>query len=362
MLKIGIDARFYNESGVGRYLRNLISNLKLLDKKNEYFILLLPKDFDKFEETQNFHKVLADFTWYGFAEQFKLPKLLDKLKLDLVHFPHFNIPLFYKGKFLVTIHDLIHWHFNMQRSTTRGPLVYKFKQFGYKKVFKHAIQRSLNILVPSQHVKNQLVNDWKIDSQKIKVTKEAVDNNLSKDGKLPEGVKEPYIFFVGNAHPHKNVEGLIEAFLILRKKYQYLQLVLAGKDSYFWKKILEKYQDKNILYLGFVSDNQLSALYKQTSVYIEPSFEEGFGIPILEAMACKVPVVSSNGGSLPEVGGEAALYFDPTDINDMANKISKVLNSEKIRKDLIKKGEKRIKLFSWKKLAKETLEVYEQCV
>lgn len=362
-MKIGIDARFYNESGVGRYLRNLIRNLEVLDKNNQFFIFLLPKDYEQFHQTKNFQKVLANFSWYGFAEQFNLPKLLSKYKLDLVHFPHFNVPIFYSGKFVVTIHDLIHWHFNMQRSTTHGPIIYKIKQFGYKRVFKHAIYKSSNILVPSQHVKDQLIDGWKINSQKITVTPEAVDDGLLAKGKeLQDGVKRSYIFFVGNAHPHKNVEGLINAFLILRKKYPFLQLVLAGKDSYFWKKILDKYPIKDIIYTGFISDPQLVTLYREAQVYVEPSFEEGFGIPILEAMASGCPVISSNVGALTEVGGDACVYFNPNDMGDMGDKIDRVLGSEKLRKELVDKGYKRVKLFSWEKMAKQTLEVYNECV
>ncbi len=360
-MRIGIDARFFNESGVGRYLRNLISNLKSLDNQNEYFIFLLKKDYEKFEETKNFKKVLADFKWYGLAEQFKYPGLLKNYNLDLVHFPHFNVPIFYKGKFIVTIHDLIHWHFNMARASTHGRIIYKLKQLGYRRVFNHAIYKSLSILVPSEYVKNQLISDWKINDKKILVTKEAAEDNLfGKIGELPENVKKPFIFFVGNAHPHKNVEGLIKAFLILRKNYQYMQLVLSGKDSYFWKKIKNKFEQKDIIYTGFVADDKLSKLYSEASVYVEPSFEEGFGIPILEAMGIGVPVVSSNAGSLPEVGGDAALYFDPKNIEEMASKIQLILNSEKLRNELIEKGKLRVKQFSWKKLAEETLKEYQR--
>ncbi|OGE30263.1 hypothetical protein A3C59_04770 [Candidatus Daviesbacteria bacterium RIFCSPHIGHO2_02_FULL_36_13] len=358
-MRIGIDGRFLNESGVGRYIRNLISNLKDLDKQNQYFIFLLKEDYEKFTETKNFKKVLADFKWYGFIEQVKFPSLLKKYNLDLVHFPHFNFPIFYKNNFIVTIHDLIHQHFNMEHSTTHGPLIYKLKTLGYRTVFKHAVNKSSQILVPSEYVRKQLINDWKINSQKITVTAEGVEDSLlAKGGELPDGVRKPYIFFVGNAHPHKNVEGLIKAFLILRKKYQYLQLVLAGKDSYFWRKLLEKYQHSDILYTGFVPDKKLVTLYKEADVYVEPSFEEGFGIPILEAMALGTAVVSSRLGSLPEVGGDAVLYFNPNDSDDMVNKISQVLNSKKLRKELIENGKKRVKLFSWKKMAEQTLEVY----
>lgn len=350
-----------NQSGIGRYIRNLINHLQLIDKKNEYLILHLKDDFDKLEYKDNFYKILADFRWYGASEQIKLPGLLKSLKPDLVHFPHFNVPVFYKGKFVVTIHDLIHQHFSMQRATTRGPLIYKLKQLGYKKVFQNALNKSQKILVPSDFVKKQLINDYQVTSQKIIVTPEAVDDKLCKI-KAVKRVDPPYIFYVGNAHPHKNVEGLIRAFRELKLKYAELSLVLSGNDHYFWQKIKSEFQQEGIIFTGHISDEELVGLYKNAKCFVMPSLEEGFGIPLLEAMACGCPVVSSNAGSLPEVGGDAALYFDPKESSDMIKKISQVLDNEKLRQQLIQKGLNKYKQFSWQKLAKETLEVYENCI
>lgn len=357
-MKIVIDARMYVESGIGRYIRNLISELQIIDKKNEYFILHLHNDL-KYQN--NFQKINADFRWYGVSEQIKLPRILNKINPDLVHFPHFNVPIFYQGKFVVTIHDLIHQHFSMQRSTTRGPLIYKLKQLGYKKVFKNALSSSQKILVPSDFVKNQLIDNYRIDKEKIIVTAEAVDNKLSKIKSINK-INFPYIFYVGNAHPHKNVEGLIRAFGELREKQKNLKLVLAGHDHYFWQRIQEEFTEPDVVFAGHITDGELVSYYKNALCFVMPSLEEGFGIPILEAMSLGCPVVSSNAGSLPEVGGDGALYFDPANINDMTQKITQILGDEKLRQDLIKKGLQRVKLFSWKKLAQQTLEVYENCL
>lgn len=379
-MKIVIDARLYQESGVGRYIRNLIGYLQTLDKKNEYHILLLANKYDRLVyHTKNFHKVLANFKWYGVYEQIKLPKILNKVKPNLVHFPHFNVPLLYKGKFVVTVHDLIHQHFQMRRSTTLNPIIYKFKQFGYKQIFKNAIKNSEKILVPSNYVKNLLVKEWGVNPEKLVVTYEAVDDKILKIMQSAKfkvqsvlekfSIKKPYIFYVGNAHPHKNVEGLIKAFMKIKidsrlrgNDDRKLQLVLSGYDHYFWQRIKKEYQHKDIIYTGFVSDEELVALYKNARAFVQPSFEEGFGIPLLEAMACDCPVISSNGGALPEIGGDAAIYFNPQDLGDMGDKVNQVLKNENLRKELIKKGQKRVKLFSWKKLAEQTLEVYEECV
>lgn len=363
-MKIVIDGRMWSESGVGRYIRNLVLELQKLDTQNVFSILLLKKDFEKLNFENNFKKVLADFRWYGIKEQIKLPKILKNLNADLVHFPHFNVPIFYHGKFIVTVHDLIHQHFSFARSTTHGPLVFKIKQFGYKKVFQSALKQSQKILVPSNFIKKQLIIDWGVDEKRITVTYEAVDNKLlTIENKRPiNKLDEPYIFYVGNAHPHKNVEGLVKAFLKLKEKYPNLKLVLAGHDHYFWQRIQKEYQNEDIIYRGYVSDEELVSLYKNAKAFVMPSLEEGFGIPLLEAFALGCPVVSSHAGSLSEVGGHAAIYFDPSSADDMAEKISRVLDGENLRKELIKKGLKRYKQFSWKKLAEKTLEVYEQCM
>lgn len=369
-MKIAIDARMYGDFGIGRYNRNLIYHLQQIDKVNQYFILHTKIDFNDFDYQKNFKKKLANFHWYGLTEQFKMPGVLKKIKPDLVHFPHFNVPIFYHGKYVVTIHDLTHQYFQMNEVTTHGKLIYKAKQFGYRTVFKNAVTKSDKILVPSNYVKNLLIKEWTVPENKIVVTYEAVEdkmftilNNLTHK-KLDQimgkfNIKSPYLFYVGNAHPHKNVEGLIKAFLELKENHQDLKLVLSGHDKYFWPRIKNEFKNMDIIYTGQVSDEELVVLYKNSEAFIMPSFEEGFGIPLLEAMACGTPVVSSNKASLPEIGGDAAVYFDPKDIDDMSEKIAQVLNSEKLQKDLIKKGQKRVKEFSWQKLAKQTLEVYK---
>lgn len=372
-MRIVVDCRLYSvQAGIGRYIRNLIFHLQKIDKKNTYFILLLKKDYDSLVSLNNFIRVVADFKWYGITEQLKLPKLLYELNPDLVHFPHFNVPILYRGKFVVTVHDLTHKYFAMKRATTHGRLIYLLKQSGYKIVFKKAATESGKIITPSCYIKNLITREYSIPEEKIVVTYEAVDNKITsisekiKKSEIENVMKKfnispPYLFYVGNAHPHKNVEGLIKAFLKLKEKYKNLKLVLSGSDHYFWQRLKREYRLSGVFYTGAVTDWEMVALYKNASSFVMPSFEEGFGIPILEAMACFAPVVSSNAGALPEVGGDAALYFDPRNTNDTVDKISQVLDSKKLKVELIDKGKMRVKLFSWERLARQTLEVYNQC-
>jgi len=374
-MRIVIDARLWSESGLGRYIRNLIGELQKIDEDNEYYILLLKNNYDSLVyHTKNFHKVLADFKWYSLEEQVKLLKILRELKPDLVHFPHFNVSFFYKGKFVVTIHDLIHQHFQTRETSTLNPIFHAVKKFGYKKIFSHAIKNSAKIITPSEFVKKQLIGEWGVKEEKVEVTYEGVDDKiiqLAKE-KSVSSFQKPYLFYIGNAQPHKNLSRLISVFKKLREKYPDLNLVLSGPDHIFWEKIKSEIassktprndgQDSGILFTGYVSEEEMVGLYKNAEAFVMPSLEEGFGIPILEAMACGCPVVSSNAGSLPEVGGPASagavLYFDPHNEEDMVRVIGEVLGDKGLRKELIKKGERRYKEFSWQKLAKQTLEIY----
>lgn len=370
LLRIGIDCRLYDESGIGRYIRNLVSNLAILDQENEYFLFFGKERLHKMEVNDNFHKVWTNFRWYSIEEQVQFPILLKKFKLDLMHFPHFNMPIFYQGKFIVTIHDLIHQHFQMRRATTKDPFIYQIKKWGYKRVFESAVGKSKKIIVPSDFVKKILTSEWKIREDKIAVTHEAVDKSITqnlasltaederqvmKKFKITPG----YLFYVGNAHPHKNIEGLIRVFSKLKEKNPSLRLVLSGSDHYFWQRIRKQFDLPEIIYTGFVDDLELVVLYKNALVFVMPSFEEGFGIPVLEAMACSCPVVCSDRASLPEVAGSTALYFDPENLDDMVSKVKQMAEDKNLRKKLIEEGVKRYQQFSWEKLAKQTLKIYQ---
>lgn len=360
-MRLGVDARLLESAGIGRYLKNLINQLQILDKKNDYFIFLLKNDLGKLALKKNFQEVVANFGWYSMEEQIKYPPLLEKYHLDLVHFPHFNVPIFYNGSFIVTIHDLIHQKFNM-RSTRHSYLGYKLHHLGYQYVFKTAVVKSQRILTVSHYTKSQLINKWRVPEKKIVVTYEGADEMvaLAKTKLKRPNVPTPYLLYVGSAHPHKNVEGLIEAFKKIKLSSKNLHLVLVGKKSFFWDGISKRYPD--VSYISSVDDIELASLYRGASLYVQPSFEEGFGLPLLEAMAIGCPVVSSNAASLPEVGGDAAVYFNPENPQDIVEKIQQVLNNQKLKKELIEKGKARVRDFSFKKMTEKTLETYQEAI
>jgi len=182
------------------------------------------------------------------------------------------------------------------------------------------------------------------------------------------GISQNYLLFVGTLQPRKNITRLIEAFALLRRKEAFassnLQLVIVGKKGWNYEEILsspEKFGVKDeVKFLDFVSNDDLALLYQHAQLFAWPSLYEGFGLPVLEAMGHGCPVVTSNVSSLPEAGGEAALYVNPTDVVDIADKLEKVLTDKKLRSSMIVKGKTHIMKFSWEKAAKETLTVLEQ--
>ena len=382
-MKIGIDARFVGPSGtgLGKYAEKLIENLKKIDSKNQYFIFLRKANWDYLKIGKNFKKILADVPWYSISEQVKLPKIFEKQSLDLLHVPHFNVPILYRGKFIITIHDLIHHQFSESSVTTKNPLIFKIKRFGYRFVINYAIKNSKKILVPSNFVKNELIKTFGVNPQKITVTYEAAEEEYfqsqDKDkpgleklqtgfGGKPRG--QPFIIYVGNAYPHKNLEKLLEAFKFLTRNQKpetrNLKLALVCSRDVFWQRLQERIKEQGlgdqVALTSYIPANELSAIFRQAKAYVFPSLSEGFGIPGLNAMAAGLPVICSNIPTLKEIYGNAALYSNRHSPEDMAAKIQEVITDQQLRTDLVEKGREQVKKYSWQKMAQETLEVYQQ--
>ncbi len=354
-MRIGIDARFYGpekQKGLGRYVQELVRGLEEIDTDYQFVIFLRRENWNDYIPRNNFVKVLADYRWYTLAEQIFFPFLIWRKKIDLMHFPHFNIPVFCPVDFVVTIHDLLLNHFPTRRASTLGPVSYWIKNKGYHFVIGTAIKKAKKIIAVSEYTKKDILDNFKVSAGKIEVIYEGV--SIVKKDMNPYvlekyGIVKPYLLYVGNAYPHKNLERLISAFNELEK----LQLVLVGQLDYFYKRLKKT---DNVIFTDFVSDRDLSGLYQSASLYVFPSLYEGFGLPPLEAMACGLPVVSSNASCLPEVLGKAAVYFDPENVADMIDKIKLVLNNE--RKELISAGYEQVKKYSWQEMIKQIFNIY----
>jgi glycosyltransferase involved in cell wall biosynthesis len=374
-MRIGIDARFFGirQKGLGRYTQKLIEKLEKIAPQDgcEYFVFLKKENFAEYQpQKTNFKKVLADYHWYTLAEQLFFPWMLYRYKLDLVHFPHFNVPIFYGKKFIVTIHDLTLLHFPTVKNSTLNPFFYRVKFLAYRLVIWLAILRAKWIITISKFTRDDIVSHYGSESaKKISVTYEACEDycllGAEKAGDVLRkyAIIKPYLIYVGNAYPHKNLERLVFAFARVAKEEKNLQLVFVGKDDYFYQRLRELVlanEIANVVFLSDVDDCDLDSLFRYALANVFPSLYEGFGLPPLEAMSKGVPVISSNHPCMREVLGESAYFFDGKDVNALAEALKKLIHDADLRRELIEKGFAQVKKYSWKKMAQETLEIYEK--
>lgn len=369
-MRIGIDARLWNETGVGRYIRNLVWQLGELDRENEY-VLFVGKGYRGWgigDREKRFRIVETSIRWHTVEEQVKLPSLLEKEKLDLVHFPYFAVPAFYNRPFVVTIHDLIIHHFPTGEASTHHPLVYHGKRLGYEYIMKRAARKSKKILTVSNATKQEIIDHLDISSEKIVVTYEGVDERL-EGTKLqdPRKTKRDYFLYVGNAYPHKNLERLVLAFKEILATHN-VELVLVGKKDFFYNKFQKRIDElgitKHVRIFQDVSDEALQQLYRNAQAVVLPSKMEGFGLPAVEAMANLQKLIVSDIPAFREICGGAGIFFDPESTEDLVSKLREVLDNGDDPKYLekIKAGHNRLETFSWEKMAKKTLEVYKSAL
>jgi glycosyltransferase involved in cell wall biosynthesis len=372
-MKIGIDARFFGskEKGLGIYIQKLIEHLEknYQGKEHEFYIFLRKNRFDQYQpKNKKFNKVLADFKWYGWKEQLVYPFFLHKHKLDLMHFGHFNVPIFYRRKIIVTIHDLILFNFPTFRNSTLSKFHYLFKLLAYKLVIKSAVKRAKKIIAISNFTKKDLIKIFKIASNRIEVIYQGCNftknlkNKKNKEILKKYGIIKPYLLYVGNAYPHKNLDFLVEAFSVFNKKNKYkYKLYLVGERDYFYKKLENKIQKrkiKNIFLTDFVENDNLPIVYQNSIALVFPSLYEGFGFPPLEALMYDKSVACSKETSMPEILGEAVDYFNPRDLKSIISSMERVVRKKGVKDNpnLINNFKNK---FDWNKTAKKTLKVYE---
>ena len=355
---ITIDVRCLSLSGMGTYLKNLIPGL-VDDLPNYDFVLLGdPIELKKLFPTNitRVNIIASTSSIYSIREQIEYVRLIPK-STSLYFSTHYNIPLLYFGPMLVTVYDLCHL------------AMPQFLNGIHKRIYANIMFRAIRykakkIITISEFSKCELNKFTGIAKQNITSIPLGVDMESSTVKTDTPIYTKPYILFVGNVKPHKNLNNLVLAFSKILDKLPH-NLVIVGKkdgfitDNKFDPRIIESLGDR-IMFTGYVNDDDLKNYYTHADAFVFPSFYEGFGLPLLEAMAARCPVIASNVASIPEVCGDGAIYFDPYNADDIASKIVLTLSDKKLCSTLKDRGYNHALKYSWDNTIKSTSKVIKK--
>ncbi len=372
-MRIGIDIRMLGADfgGIGRYVFELVKHVLSADWENKYYLFYNNRTSDKelvrLLNKSNVDFVTANYRHYSLKEQVLFLKLLNKYNLDLVHFPNFNLPIFYRKPFVVTIHDMVHHKLGGAKKSNYLSFL------AYKEVMKSAVLHSEKIITVSENSKKDILQFYNVDSKKIKVIYSGATVDAKVTEKEIEKVKEkyllkrPFLLFVGVLERKKNLIDLTKGFDEFINKYKLdIDLVIAGKVDRHYPNIkfnaLKIKNANRLVFTDYVEEKDLAALYRGAFAYINASKYEGFGLPGAEAMKIGLPLVVSNTPVFNEIYDNAAIYFNPDDPSDIAEKIDLLINDNLFYNKLQENGLSRSQLFNWNKTAKETLSLYNQII
>ena len=372
MIKIVIDARIWGieHTGPGRYTENISKKLLELDQEDQFFFIVRPGDKpDISRELQTAETVPVEARHYSFYEQLALPLALIKIRPNLLHVPHFNIPVFWPGKLVVTIHDLITHEFRGREETTLPLPVYWFKYVVHRAVMTLAVKRASAVIVPSRWVKNSVVIKYHLPQGKVFPVYEGVapfffkcrSQDLARVRRKYHLPKR-FLIYTGNAYAHKNLARLFTAVRAVN-----VPLAIVCARSVFRERLEESARasgaEKLISFLGAVPDKDLCSLYRASLAYVTASLSEGFGLPALEAMAAGTIILSSSATCLPEIYGDVPVYFDPLKTEEIIVSIKKIMQyTISQRRSAIRNGKKHAAKFTWEEAARLTLDAYHYAI
>lgn len=372
LMRIGIDGNEANverKVGISEYSFELIKQFSFLKREDIFWKIYL-----KSEKNDDFPSISKNWTYSIFGPsklwtQIALPLNLykDSNRPHVFFSPGHYAPRFSPVPTVISIMDLAFFHF--PEYFTKKDLTQLHNWTSY------SVKQAKRVITISQATRSDIIKLYGITGEKISVIYPGIKeesnivNNISmSEIKSKYNISQEYILFVGTLQPRKNIEKLIESFSLLLRKNESentkLQLVIVGKKGWKYESILSAPKrfgiSERVKFLDFVPDEELASLYRHAQLFVFPSLYEGFGLPVLEAMKHGCPVLTSNISSLPEAGGDAAIYCDPENSKDIAEKIEKIIKDSSLRKEMIEKGYKHIKNFSWEKAAKQTLAVLEE--
>jgi glycosyltransferase involved in cell wall biosynthesis len=373
-MRIAIDIRKINEFGVGTYIWNLVRNLGSIDTDNVYFLIGSQRNFHELGPLPTNFKQLYEPEEVGvWRNHVAIPFALRRQRVDVVHVPHHEAPFFNPSKLVVTIHDCVHLLFPHEDNS---------KLYNYRSYLrtKRVVETAKHVLAVSKSTKEDLINIFELPERKISVVHNALDERFAFTHTLEERkhvleryqLKDPFVLYSGKIRPHKNLHRLIEAFAVLKSelveddKYKNLKLIIIGDElsrhQYLRLTVIRSGVQQDVRFFGFVPYPILRVFYQSAELFAFPSLYEGFGLPPLEAMANRTPVLASNTSSLPEVLDDAAVLVNPENVFDIARGMKAILSDDILRQKLIQKGLEQVAQFSWKLAAQKVLNTYELAV
>ena len=370
-MRIAIDIRKINEFGVGTYIWNLVRNLAAIDSRNNYLLIGSHRNFHELGPLPgNFSQLYQPEETRIWRDHVTIPFALRRQNIDLMHVPHHEAPFFSPSKLVVTIHDCVHLLFPQEDSS-------KLQTYRSYLRTKKVVEAARHVFAVSRSTKQDLLNIYNLPESKISVVHNALDERFAFSHTSDERkhvleryqLKDPFILYSGKIRPHKNLHRLIEAFAVLKSelaeddKYRNLKLIIIGdelsKHQYLRLTVIRSGAQQDVRFFGFVPYPILRVFYQCASLFAFPSLYEGFGLPPLEAMANRTPVIASNTSSLPEVLDDAALLVNPENVFDIARGMKLILFDDVLRKKLIQKGADQVAKFSWNLAARKVMETYQ---
>ncbi|PIY69173.1 hypothetical protein COY90_02075 [Candidatus Roizmanbacteria bacterium CG_4_10_14_0_8_um_filter_39_9] len=363
---IGVDGNEANvreKVGVSVYTLRLLQYFQKHASKNLQFVVFLRsaplKELPDGTDFYSYKIIRSSFLWSQLFLPFELFKRIFTHPIDVFFSPAHYAPRFCPCPTVVTIHDVAYVHYPDE--------FLKRDLFQLTHWTRYSIKNASKIISVSKTTKKDVIAQYNTTENKIEVIYNGFEKNITSKARSLSSLSKqyhfntPYILYVGTLQPRKNIITLIKSFAFFNKKHPEYSLVIVGKKGWLFDEIFkearDQYVNNKIIFTGYVTDDELAVLYKNSHCFVLPSFYEGFGLPLLEAMSFGTPVISSFASSLPEIGGEACLYFDPQDPTDLFDKLELLTYDPSLQKQLIAEGKKRTLTYSWNKCAKETLAV-----
>lgn len=366
---IGIDARKIQDFGIGTYVRNLIRSLAAIDSENRYVLLAKPGDREGLRDLpENFQVSTETSPVYSLRELVSLSWHLHRRKLDLYHSTHYVLPGWLQCKVVVTIHDIIHL---LYPEFLPSNLAFLYAQ----RMIRRSLSRGDRIIAVSQNTRSDLMHHFEVDGRKIQVVHNGVEDIFRRKLSTEEllrwlrdlGLSQPYLLFVGNPKPHKNLDNVVKAYARALKIAPFdAPLICVGHRDGSEFKIRQRAEHLGVggrvRLLGHVAQEALPAIYQGATLFLYPTLYEGFGLPVIEAMASGVAVITSNTSALKEIAEGYAQMVDPLDVDGMARAIARCMGDAEYRARFAQLGARRAEDFRWEKAARKTLEIYRDVI